>query len=201
MNNSNGYSGYFLAAAPFHTTKFGDFDILASPGPRTGSENVTLVKGSVAGSGSVLCRVASACLTSTAFGAADCDCAGQLDDALTRIAEQSRGVLLYLAQEGRGNGLVSKIAAMNGKEKGLDTFRATEELGLDPDVRSYNAAARILSELRIKSIVLMTNNPDKETALTSNGVQVEGMLPCIDAHPPARSLIHLNAKRALGHML
>jgi 3,4-dihydroxy 2-butanone 4-phosphate synthase/GTP cyclohydrolase II len=166
-----------------------------------GGQHLVLVKGRVAEQPAVLCRVASACITSTALNADDCDCAGQNNVALDRIDGQGAGVLIYLDQEGRGNGLVAKIQALNGKAAGLDTFRAVEELGLPADARDYGDIGPILRTLRIPSVALLTNNPSKVAAIAETGVVVTSTEACLDPNPPARARRHLRAKAKRGHVL
>ena len=191
----------FAARAPFLTRTYGEFTLAVTSPQRTGGEHLVLVKGEVSGRENVLCRVASACVTSTAFDAADCDCAGQLRSALDFVARDGTGVVIYLDQEGRGHGLATKIRALRGKAEGLDTFQAVERLGLPADARDYSDVPLILSELSISSIRLLTNNPDKRSALESLGVALCGVLPCRALDPPAAARRHLLAKRQRGHTL
>jgi 3,4-dihydroxy 2-butanone 4-phosphate synthase/GTP cyclohydrolase II len=166
-----------------------------------GSEHIVLVKGDVEDQEMVLCRIASKCVTSTAFGCSDCECADQIDKALEIITDAHRGVLIYLDQEGRGHGLATKIRAMNEKDIGFDTYSAVERLGLPADVRDYSHVPGILTGLGVHSIILLTNNPGKAAAIRSTGVEVAGVEPCRVDNPPARSLQHLEAKRRRGHLL
>lgn len=191
----------FAASAPFRTVHHGRFRILVTDDRITSGQHLVLVKGRVTDQPAVACRVASACITSTALDADDCDCAGQNRTALDIIDTEGMGVLIHLDQEGRGNGLVAKIRALNGKEAGLDTFTAIEALGLPADNRSYVDVARILGELGVPSIRLLTNNPAKVAAVTDVGVVVVDRLPCLDLDPPGRSLRHLAAKADRGHLL
>ncbi len=191
----------FAASAPFRTVHHGRFRILVTDDQVTRGQHLVLVKGRVTDRPGVLCRVASACITSTALDADDCDCAGQNRAALDLIDTEGTGVLIHLDQEGRGNGLVAKIQALNGKERGLDTFSAIEALGLPADNRDYADVARILAALRVPSVRLLTNNPAKVGAVAEAGVVVVERLDCVDADPPRRSLRHLAAKAARGHHL
>ncbi|MDH4276668.1 MAG: GTP cyclohydrolase II [Acidimicrobiia bacterium] len=191
----------FAASAPFRTVHHGRFRILVTDNRITSGQHLVLVKGRVTDRPAVACRVASACITSTALDADDCDCAGQNRTALDIIDADGMGVLIHLDQEGRGNGLVAKIRALNGKEAGLDTFTAIEALGLPADNRNYSDVARILHELRVPSIRLLTNNPAKVAAVADTGVVVVARLPCLDFDPPRRSLRHLAAKADRGHLL
>lgn len=191
----------FAASAPFRTRHHGRFRILVTDDRVTRGRHLVLVKGRVTDQPAVACRVASACITSTALEADDCDCAGQNRTALDVLDTEGMGVLIHLDQEGRGNGLVAKIQALNGKEAGLDTFSAIEALGLPADNRDYTDVARILHELRVTSVRLLTNNPVKLTAVADSGVVVVERLPCLDPDPPRRSLRHLAAKADRGHLL
>ncbi len=191
----------FAASAPFRTVHHGRFRILVTDDRITEGRHLVLVKGQVTDESGVLCRVASACITSTALDADDCDCAGQNHSALEAIDTAGQGVLIHLDQEGRGNGLVAKVQALNGKEAGLDTFAAIEQLGFPADNRNYGDAALILEALKIRSIRLLTNNPDKAAALAHFGLVIDDQLPCLDAHPPLRSLRHLAAKARRGHRI
>lgn len=191
----------FAASAPFRTTHHGRFRVFVTDERVTSGQHLVLVKGRVTDQPAVLCRVASACITSTALDADDCDCAGQNRTALDLIDAEGMGVLIHLDQEGRGNGLVAKIRALNGKEAGLDTFSAIEALGLPADNRDYDDVTRILRELQVRSIRLLTNNPTKVSAITDCGIVVVERLPCLDTDPPGRALRHLAAKAERGHML
>ncbi|MDH3294553.1 MAG: GTP cyclohydrolase II [Acidimicrobiia bacterium] len=198
-------STVFAASAPFRTIHHGRFQISVTNAEVAGGRHLVLVKGRVAdvppGQPAVLCRIASACVTSTALDADDCDCAGQNHVALARIDREGSGVLIYLDQEGRGNGLVAKIQALNGKAAGLDTFAAIEDLGLPADARHYGAVPRILEALGVTSVRLLTNNPDKAAAIAAAGVRVTELVPCLDPEPPPGARPHLRAKAARGHLL
>jgi GTP cyclohydrolase II len=138
-------------------------------------EHVALIRGTVA-THDVLVRVHSECLTGEAFDSLHCDCGEQLDQALSRIAVAGCGIVIYLRQEGRGIGLASKLQAYMLQAGGLDTFEANRALGLPEDARSYDAAAAMLAHVGVQSIRLMTNNPDKVSALRALGVDVRQKL-------------------------
>jgi GTP cyclohydrolase II len=157
-------------------------------------EHVALVHGDVAGRSGVPVRVHSECLTSEVFGSLKCDCRDQLDWALAEIARRGAGAVLYLRQEGRGIGLANKIRAYELQASGLDTVDANRSLGLPDDARRYDVARDMLAHLGIKSIRLMTNNPDKVNALRALGVSVLGRVPVI-VPPTAHSRGYLEAKR------
>jgi len=140
-------------------------------------EHIAIVAGDVQGQEHVLCRVHSECWTGETLGSLKCDCRGQLDAALTAISQANRGVIVYLRQEGRGIGLGNKIRAYALQNAGKDTVEANEALGFDPDLRSYELAAAILRDLEVRSVALMTNNPDKLRALEQAGVPVVERVP------------------------
>jgi GTP cyclohydrolase II len=157
-------------------------------------EHVALVAGNLAGLEDVAVRVHSECMTSEVFGSLKCDCRDQLEWAQAEIARRGRGALLYLRQEGRGIGLGNKIRAYELQAKGLDTVDANRGLGLPDDARSYDVARDMLEYLGVKSVQLMTNNPDKIEKLRTLGVRVNGTIPVIVPSNPY-SVGYLEAKR------
>ena len=157
-------------------------------------EHVALVYGDVAGQENVPVRVHSECMTGEVFGSLKCDCKGQLDAAMAELALRGAGAILYLRQEGRGIGLANKIRAYDLQSKGHDTVDANRMLGLPDDAREYDVAAKMLAHLDIKSVLLMTNNPEKISALRALGVLVNGRLPVVIAPNPF-SAGYLEAKR------
>lgn len=163
-------------------------------------EAVALSCGSVAEKDDVLCRVHSECLTGEVFGSLRCDCKGQLELALGRIAEAGAGVVVYLRQEGRGIGLGNKIKAYALQDAGLDTVDANLELGFAADPRSYEMAAAILRDLAVRSVRLMTNNPAKVDGLARAGLRVASHeAHWAEAHETSQS--YLETKKAkMGHM-
>ena len=152
-------------------TKHGDFRVVAYRDIQTGKEHAAVIKGDVAAEG-VLCRIHSECLTGDLFGSLRCDCGPQLEDAMAAIEAEGRGLVLYLRQEGRGIGLIDKIAAYELQEQGLDTVEANLRLGHPEDARSYEAARDMLRDLGVRSIRLLTNNPAKAEALEGLGFPV-----------------------------
>jgi GTP cyclohydrolase II len=162
-------------------------------------EHVAMVMGDVGGP-AVLARVHSSCFTGEVMGSLRCDCRAQLDAALARIAQEGRGVLVYLVQEGRGIGLGNKVRAYQLQDDGKDTVEANLALGFDADLRSYDIAAGILADLGVTSVRLMTNNPKKREGLEHAGVKVDAL----EAHwvgASEHNADYLQAKRAkLGHL-
>jgi 3,4-dihydroxy 2-butanone 4-phosphate synthase / GTP cyclohydrolase II len=182
-------------------TKFGDFRVIGFRSLVDGKHHVAMVKGEVEGRGEVLVRVHSECLTGDVFHSLRCDCGQQLEDALLRIEREGQGVLLYLAQEGRGIGLLNKLRAYKLQEEGLDTVDANVRLGLPADLRDYGIGAQILVDLGLSSIRLLTNNPRKIVGLEGYGLRVTDQLP-IEHEPNEHNRAYLDAKRArLGHLL
>ena len=195
-------SSIFRASAPFATRYFGSGYRIHVTDTQLGlGQNLVLSLNIRPGASEVLCRVSSSCLPSTVFSSDDCDCAEQNAEALSRIRAVGRGIFIYLDQEGRGHGLVSKVIAMNGKAAGLDTFEAVESLGLNADARDYDAVPPILRGLGCESVILLTNNPDKVASLRNHDIRITDVQACQASDPPAGSLRHLYAKRDRGHNL
>ena len=153
-------------------TPYGNFSVAAFEGFADGRDHLALMFGDVKGQEDVLTRIHSECLTGDVFGSRRCDCQSQLQDAMKTIAENGSGVLLYLRQEGRGIGLVNKLRAYNLQDDGMDTVEANRALGFKDDERDFGVAAQMLKALDIKSVKLMTNNPDKIYALTDADIMV-----------------------------
>jgi 3,4-dihydroxy 2-butanone 4-phosphate synthase/GTP cyclohydrolase II len=182
-------------------TAFGDFTAVAFRELLTGKHHLALVRGDVEGKENVLVRVHSECLTGDVFHSLRCDCGEQLDLALQRISAEECGVLLYMAQEGRGIGLLNKLKAYELQENGLDTVEANVELGFPPDAREWGIGNQILADLGLSTIRILTNNPRKITGIEGFGLTVVEQLP-IEVPPNAENRDYLETKRAkLGHRL
>jgi 3,4-dihydroxy 2-butanone 4-phosphate synthase/GTP cyclohydrolase II len=182
-------------------TAYGDFNAIAFREKLTGKMHVALVKGSVEGAEDVLVRVHSECLTGDVFHSLRCDCGEQLEQALSRIGAEERGVLLYMAQEGRGIGLLSKLRAYELQENGFDTVEANIELGFPADARDWGIGNQILADLGLTTIRILTNNPKKITGLEGFGLTVVEQVP-IETSPNAENRRYLETKRdKLGHRL
>jgi 3,4-dihydroxy 2-butanone 4-phosphate synthase/GTP cyclohydrolase II len=179
----------------------GEFDVVGYRSVVDDKHHLALVKGEVAGKQDVLVRVHSECVTGDVFHSLRCDCGEQLEAALAMIEEEGEGVLLYLAQEGRGIGLLNKLRAYKLQEEGLDTVEANERLGLPADLRDYGIGAQILVDLGLTSIRILTNNPKKIRGLEGYGLSVTGQIP-IEQEPNPDNAAYLRAKRdKLGHTL
>jgi 3,4-dihydroxy 2-butanone 4-phosphate synthase/GTP cyclohydrolase II len=182
-------------------TMYGDFTAVAFREKLTGKHHVALVKGEVEGAENVLVRVHSECLTGDVFHSLRCDCGEQLEQALGRIASEEHGVLLYMAQEGRGIGLLNKLRAYELQENGYDTVEANLELGFQPDMRDYGIGNQILAELGLTTIRILTNNPKKITGIEGFGLEVVEQVP-IETTPNEQNARYLATKRdKLGHKL
>src|SRR3984957_17582852 len=182
-------------------TEFGVFEAVGFREKLTGKTHVALVKGDIEGAENVLVRVHSECLTGDVFHSLRCDCGEQLEQALARIETEGTGVLLYMAQEGRGIGLLNKLRAYELQEQGLDTVEANLELGFPADARDYGIGNQILSDLGLTTIRILTNNPKKLTGIDGFGLTVVDQVP-IEVAPNSENRRYLAAKRdKLGHRL
>ena len=182
-------------------TEWGEWRIVGYRNDVDAHEHVALVFGDVTGGESVLARMHSRCLTGDVFGSQRCDCGWQLHSAMQMIAEEGRGVVVYLDQEGRGIGLLNKLRAYELQDAGADTVEANEALGFKPDLRNYGIGAQVLLDLGLKSIRPMTNNPRKIVGLEGYGLSVEDRVP-IRAPSTEENRGYLAAKQSkLGHLL
>ncbi|HWG99728.1 MAG TPA: GTP cyclohydrolase II, partial [Pilimelia sp.] len=183
-------------------TRHGVFRAVGYRGVVDGSEHVALVSGDLGDGRDVLVRVHSECLTGDAFGSLRCDCGPQLDAALSRVAAEGRGVVLYMrGHEGRGIGLLDKLQAYHLQDLGRDTVDANLELGLPADARDYGTGAQILYDLGVRTMRLLTNNPAKRAALDGYGLQVVGR-EGVPVRPHPENVRYLRTKRdRMGHLL
>jgi 3,4-dihydroxy 2-butanone 4-phosphate synthase / GTP cyclohydrolase II len=182
-------------------TEFGEFIAVAFREKLNGKTHVALVKGDVDGAENVLVRVHSECLTGDVFHSLRCDCGEQLEQALTQIEAEGCGVLLYMAQEGRGIGLLNKLRAYELQEQGMDTVEANLELGFPADARDYGIGNQILADLGLSTLRILTNNPKKLTGIDGFGLTVVEQVP-IEVQPQAENQRYLATKRdKLGHRL
>lgn len=181
-------------------TEFGDFQAHGYRSEVDGTEHIALVKGDIGDGQDVLVRVHSECLTGDVFGSLRCDCGPQLHAALRKVAEEGRGVVLYVkGHEGRGIGLLDKLRAYELQEQGADTVEANIQLGLPADARDYGTGAQILADLGVKSMRLLTNNPTKRAGLEGYGLSIVERVPLV-IEPNDHNAIYLSAKANLmGH--
>jgi 3,4-dihydroxy 2-butanone 4-phosphate synthase/GTP cyclohydrolase II len=182
-------------------TAFGEFEVFGYRSLVDDKHHVALVKGEVAGRQDVLVRVHSECLTGDVFHSLRCDCGEQLESALSMIEAEGEGVLLYLAQEGRGIGLLNKLKAYRLQEDGLDTVEANLQLGLPADLRDYGIGAQILADLGLSSIRILTNNPKKIRGLEGYGLSVSAQIPIEHAPNPHNASYMRTKANRMGHTL
>ena len=182
-------------------TKYGSFRAFGYVNRLNGEHHVALVKGDIGDGKNILCRVHSECLTGDVFGSLRCDCGDQFKSAMKQIEEEGRGILLYMRQEGRGIGLINKLKAYKLQEQGMDTLDANLALGFEGDMREYYIGAQILKDLGVKTMRLLTNNPDKIYQLSDFGIEIIDRVPIeINANEHDKKYL-LTKKDKMGHIL
>jgi 3,4-dihydroxy 2-butanone 4-phosphate synthase/GTP cyclohydrolase II len=193
-------------------TRWGDFELFAYDSKIDQSPHLALVKGddigrrhpdgsAVATDIATIVRVHSECLTGDVFGSARCDCGDQLDVAMQRIAQEGRGVLLYLRQEGRGIGLTNKLRAYRLQDGGLDTVEANLKLGLPVDRREYGIGVQILKDLGLRRLRVLTNNPKKIYGIEGHGLEVVEQMPVVVEATPDNARYLATKREKMGHTL
>src|ERR1700688_3868339 len=204
MDKSAQHRGIRRVVSTHLPTVFGVFDLMgferANIAKRERETALAMTFGDLQ-DGVPLLRIHSQCLTGEVLGSLRCDCRGQLEVAMSTIAEQRFGLVIYLHQGGRGIGLMAKLQAYALQDRGLDTIEANEALGFDADCRDFSLAVDVLHELKVRQVRLMTNNPQKVEALTNGGIEVIEMIAC-EAPPSPYALPYLRTKKKkMGHSL
>ena len=202
MNNSSGLRLQKVAEADF-PTQFGVFRIHGFEGLHDGltEEAVVLLMGDLADGPPPLVRIHSQCLTGDVFHSLRCDCRAQLEIALKSIAGEGRGLLIYELQEGRGIGLLNKLRAYELQDQGADTVEANERLGFDSDLRNYQLPGVIMRYFGLRAVRLLSNNPDKVSAVENAGIEVVERVPCLADVVETREAYLRTKKEKMGHLL
>jgi GTP cyclohydrolase II len=202
MNNSSRLRLEKVAEADF-PTQFGTFRIHGFEGryDEVCEEAVVLQMGNLAEGPPPLVRIHSQCLTGDVFHSLRCDCRGQLEIALERVAAEGRGLVIYELQEGRGIGLLNKLRAYELQDHGADTVEANEQLGFDSDLRSYLLPGEILRHFGLRAVRLLSNNPEKVAAVENAGVRVTERVPCLAGVVETREAYLRTKKEKMGHLL
>ena len=182
-------------------TQWGEFQMHGFKDDETGKEHIALSMGDLSSGQAVLARVHSECLTGDALFSLRCDCGAQLEHGLRAVAEEGRGVLLYLKQEGRGIGLLNKVKAYKLQDAGADTVEANEHLGFDADLRDYSICKVMFEHLGVKDLRLMTNNPNKVAALTELGFTISERVAINTGRTPHNEKYLATKAGKLGHLL
>lgn len=197
-------SGVVRVASTRLPTTFGSFDLIGFERPNAdkgGAENALLLMLGNPNNRPPLLRIHSQCLTGEVLGSLRCDCRGQLELAMSTIADEGSGLVIYEYQEGRGIGLIAKLKAYALQDQGLDTIEANEALGFDADCRDFSLAVAVLHQLKVRQVRLMSNNPQKVEALTKGGIEVIELIAC-EAPPSPYALSYLRTKKKkMGHSL
>ena len=182
-------------------TQYGEYQAVAFWNNFDKKEHAAFVHGDIFEKEDVPVRLHSECLTGDAIGSLRCDCREQLQESLTRIGKMERGIVLYLRQEGRGIGFVNKIKAYQLQDEGYDTVQANQKLGFRPDERDYDIAAHMLMSLHVRSVRLLTNNPDKMKDLQLHGIKVAERIPVIMPPNQFDKFYLETKKKKMGHLL
>jgi len=198
--SAQGKKAHIVARAEL-PTRFGRFTVIGIAGGAKGEEAIAIAHGRIRGAKSPLVRVHSQCLTGDVFASERCDCRAQLEMSLRKIAKERAGIVLYLPQEGRGIGLLNKVKAYELQDEGFDTVEANRELGFAADSRDYDFAAEALKALGVRSVRLLSNNPDKIRQLERAGIRVVERIPCRPRTSRRSARYLLTKKNKLGHLL
>jgi len=197
---SDYYEFIRLQSVPLET-KYGTFRLIPYQSKLDYSYHLVLLRGRVAGKRKVLVRVHSSCITGDAFGSLKCDCGEQLMKALQSINKEGSGILIYLFQEGRGINIINKVKTYKLQKKGMDTVEANEKIGFPPELRNYRPVLDIIRDLGIKSINLLTNNPDKVSKLTELGIIIEERIPLLVTPTKHNKSYLLSKREKMGHKI